>query len=79
MGVISMVCVVGVSWLTLRIKYMIFLKVAVEVMWLMKMPNRYAEHMHNFSVRLMVPSHSYGNLTRPVIGSERQEILLLLL
>ena len=44
----------------------------------MKMSNRYAEHMKIFSVSLMAPSHVYGKLDQPVIGSDRQELLLML-
>ena len=44
---------------------------------MMKISNRYAEHMQNFSVSLVVPSHAYGKLTEPMRGSESQEIFFL--
>ena len=47
-------------------------KVAVEAMSPMKMFNSYAEHMKNFSIKLMVPSSDYYKLTQPLRGSETQ-------
>ena len=41
-------------------------KVSVEAMLPMKIENRYAEHMQNFSVRFMMPSFTYGKLNQPV-------------
>ena len=51
-------------------------KVVVEAMSTMKISNRYAEHMKNFSIILMVPSNAYGKFNQPVRGSDRRELLL---
>ena len=58
-------------------KFLFCLKVAIEDLSWMKMLNRYAEHMQNFSVSLVVTSSAYGKLTQPLRVSESKDIFLL--